>query len=440
MGSHFFSGSPRIAAGNYEHLTRFKNLYHSCPVCGGQQLNFYNADNSLDKEATRIAKLIYEGKLSTGDIDPKLTALVAEKLKGAIMDGYGKNFDNVDYDTPDYNMLRNLERNVYQFSAAKNYQQLKDMTGALKDENGVVRSFKEFRDASQQISYQYNTNWLETEYNTAVNGSTLASRWSDFERYKDTMPLLEYVTAGDSRVREEHRVLNHVKKNMDDEFWNTYYPPNGYNCRCTVNQLTGGTETPTHKINYPDVQPMFRTNLAKQGLVFPAEHPYYDGVPKSVLTQALALIPEAQYKEVYKSKSGGSVLVHPTHNKKELNVNTAVSKILVAKSNSKIKLLPVSKIPKVKNPDISINGDVHEIKVNYKSTISAIDSELREARKQADNIVLHIKSEIKAKDLMKAMRDRLQRSDNVDKFILIYKGKIYNTSRTAILDGSFKIE
>ncbi len=254
-----------------------------CPVCASNENTPLDPDPKIDREAKRLARLIYNGKLKEGDIDPKLTILVAEKLKEAILEGYGINADEIKYDTADYNMLKNLEKNVYAFSAAKNFQQLKEMNMALKDEEGNIRSFSNFRKISQSINYQYNHDWLETEYNTAINSATMASRWTDFEQNKKIMPLLEYKTAGDDRVREAHQVLDGVKKDMDDPFWDTYYPPNGFNCRCTVIQITSGIETPDQRIRHPEVPKMFQTNLAKQGLVFPDDHPYYDGVPKEVI-------------------------------------------------------------------------------------------------------------------------------------------------------------
>lgn len=42
----------------------------------------------------------------------------------------------------------------------------------------------------------------------------------------------EYVTVGDDRVREEHALLDGVMRKKDDPFWETFWPPNGYNCRC----------------------------------------------------------------------------------------------------------------------------------------------------------------------------------------------------------------
>lgn len=42
----------------------------------------------------------------------------------------------------------------------------------------------------------------------------------------------EYVTVGDNRVREEHELLDGVMRKADDPFWDSFWPPNGYNCRC----------------------------------------------------------------------------------------------------------------------------------------------------------------------------------------------------------------
>lgn len=47
---------------------------------------------------------------------------------------------------------------------------------------------------------------------------------------------LQYSTAGDERVRRSHRTLDGITLPMESKFWDWYYPPNGWGCRCTVIQ------------------------------------------------------------------------------------------------------------------------------------------------------------------------------------------------------------
>lgn len=264
------------------------DLYKPCHICGGYHAPRVVAiDESqftkLNLEALRIANSMYAGTWDFNQkIDPALTKGVAEHLSDAVLNGFGKGFPDLDFDSPDFKMLLNLEKNVYQFSAAKNYHQLQDMNRALKDASGNLRPFNEFVKEVQTISKVYNRAWLETEYRTANNGATLAARWNDYQENADVMPYLQYETVGDGRVRDDHAALDGVIKPIDDPFWNTWYPPNGFNCRCTVLQLTAGSVTPDTRISYPEVPPMFRTNLAKQQLVFPKGHPYWD-MPKKDL-------------------------------------------------------------------------------------------------------------------------------------------------------------
>jgi len=78
----------------------------------------------------------------------------------------------------------------------------------------------------------YNKTYLESEYQFAVSSSQMASKWSELgssQRYN-----LQYRTAGDDRVRDSHKVLHDITLPKEDVFWNSFYPPNGWKCRCTV--------------------------------------------------------------------------------------------------------------------------------------------------------------------------------------------------------------
>lgn len=48
----------------------------------------------------------------------------------------------------------------------------------------------------------------------------------------------EYVAVLDNRTRPEHAQLHGLIYRYDDPFWASFYPPNGWRCRCRVNALS----------------------------------------------------------------------------------------------------------------------------------------------------------------------------------------------------------
>ena len=79
---------------------------------------------------------------------------------------------------------------------------------------------------------------LETIFENAIANSIAVSRY-DGMRDPDVIagrPYWEYVTAGDSQVRDEHAQLEGLVYPADHPFWGTYYPPNGHRC------VTGDTD------------------------------------------------------------------------------------------------------------------------------------------------------------------------------------------------------
>lgn len=227
------------------------------------------------------------------ELDKQLTEFFASEFWKAVEQGYGLKLDEVDFDSPDHEMLKKLEQSVYQFAAAKNYAQLKAISQALLDEQGKLRTFAAFRQAAAEINNEFVNQWLRAEYNFATASAQMASRWQQIQADKQILPLLRYDTVGDERVRQEHQELDDVTLPVDDPFWDEYYPPNGWNCRCDVQQLSSGRITDKSKITLPEKMPeMFRYNSGKRGIAFPPGHPYYDGLPGDVKLQAEKLLKE----------------------------------------------------------------------------------------------------------------------------------------------------
>lgn len=109
----------------------------------------------------------------------------------------------------------------------------------------------------------------------------MASRWEQFDDDEDH--LLQYRTAGDSKVRPEHAELNGVTLPKSDSFWDEYYPPNGWNCRCTAVEVLKSKYPQTdhdeamrrgQKALQKDSKKMFRWNPGKEQRSFPAYNPY----------------------------------------------------------------------------------------------------------------------------------------------------------------------
>lgn len=75
---------------------------------------------------------------------------------------------------------------------------------------------------------------LNTIYRTNVQAAYSAARYQRLMDNVDNRPYWQYSAVGDQRTRPAHQALNGKIYRYDDPFWATFYPPNGFNCRCTV--------------------------------------------------------------------------------------------------------------------------------------------------------------------------------------------------------------
>ena len=109
----------------------------------------------------------------------------------------------------------------------------------------------------------------------------MASHWAEYATHKEYTNL-QYHTALDDKVRESHAALEGITLPYEDPFWDTAFPPNGWNCRCHV--------VPVLKEDYPvsdsqtaqqsfkmltEGSEIFRFNPRKEAVIFPPHHPYY---------------------------------------------------------------------------------------------------------------------------------------------------------------------
>ena len=126
-------------------------------------------------------------------------------------------------------MRKRLTRSNYIFSGIKTFHQLNEAFPSMIDKNGNKKPFEQFLNEVQNINQTYNVNYLHAEYNFVQASATMAAKWEKFTEDGDRY-LLQYRTQKDDRVRPEHAALDGVTLPMSDPFWESYYPPNGWNC------------------------------------------------------------------------------------------------------------------------------------------------------------------------------------------------------------------
>ena len=79
---------------------------------------------------------------------------------------------------------------------------------------------------------------LRIIFDTNIRMAYARGRWQAIERLAHMRPWLRYVAILDERTRPEHARWHGTILRWDHPFWQTHYPPNGWNCRCTVQQLS----------------------------------------------------------------------------------------------------------------------------------------------------------------------------------------------------------
>ena len=286
-------------------------------------------------------------------------------------------------------MRQQLQQSDYIFSGIKTFHELNEAFQYLVDENGNRKPFEQFYNDVRKINSTYNKNYLRAEYNFVQSSAEMAGKWEQIEQDGDRYNL-QYRTAGDSKVRPEHAALNGVTLPPSDPFWQTYYPPNGWNCRCTVVQV--------RKAKYPttphdeamkrgaeamgkDTKGIFQFNAGIERKTFPDYNPYtikrcrdcdiakgkinLAFVPENELCEGCKLIRQCEKMNGYTldEKYGKRLLISNSSDTSELKDNKRAA-YAILESFPDIQMCIRTHIieHKHKNPEYLINGLVADRK------------------------------------------------------------------------------
>lgn len=271
-----------------------QKLYNcKCPDCGGNNIHSSATDvnierlslsqtesDDLQKAFNKAARWIFKQKKSEiqpDDLNDQAVQPLLNSINSVLQGGFNK---GIEHRVP-YIMKRDLRENIYVFSGAKTYAELKELSGLLLDGDGNIKPFYKFWQEVQSIHTDYNKNYLEAEYIFATQSAQMASKWNEYEQDGDRY-FLQYRTANDDRVRESHWLLHDTTLPPSDPFWEKYFPPNGWRCRCRTVQVLKSRyqqsdSTQAQSLGAKattDANEIFRFNPGKEKVVFPAHHPY----------------------------------------------------------------------------------------------------------------------------------------------------------------------
>lgn len=79
---------------------------------------------------------------------------------------------------------------------------------------------------------------LKTIYRANMRSARAAGQWDRIQRTKRALPYLVYLLGPSERHRPQHEAKSGLVLPVDDPFWQRWYPPNGWGCKCHVRQIT----------------------------------------------------------------------------------------------------------------------------------------------------------------------------------------------------------
>jgi hypothetical protein len=265
-------------------------------------------------------------------------------LKEAINKGFK---GDVEWGKPNYAFLEQLQNNGAAFAARKTKHQARDLTNALYDENGNLKTWSKFKADVQDIVEDYNQTWLRTEYDAAVRRARIASIWCDSEG-SELYNNMRWLPSRSAHRREVHMPFYNRVFTRDSSVWNSG-PGTLWNCKCGIEP----TDDPAESGEIPTAvkpAPGLEGNPGETGEIFTNAHPYYKGLTKAEEKAAVQLEKNNSFTT---AEGDGGFLVHVSkgHNRNELRANLAFAKRLAGIDRADITLLGVVNKPGAINYD-----------------------------------------------------------------------------------------
>lgn len=220
-----------------------------------------------DRQIQQLIDGVYDGELTLLSLPVYLVEITSSNLMDAASSGFGITKGRMEKE-----LFEAFRKNIFYFSAHKTKHEIYQLNKLLNLPKG------KFVEQALKVDKQFNRDWLMTEYNTSRRLARSGREWLTIEEEKEHFPYLEYEAVMDENTREDHRKLDGVVKEVSDPFWNIYFPPLDWNCRCRVKKRA--TAEVTQKVDPPKVHSAFQHNVAKSKELWSKRHPYFRKLSK----------------------------------------------------------------------------------------------------------------------------------------------------------------
>lgn len=149
--------------------------------------------------------------------------------------------DKVKLSSSDFRKLSDEAKSrAFAVSGMAKGDELETMFNALQKAVEGKTTFSDFKkDCAAIMERRGWSTWrMENIFRTNVQNAYMAGRWKQVSRTSKMRPYGKYSAVRDSRTRPTHAALDGKVYPLDHPFWNTWWPPNGFKCRCDVITLS----------------------------------------------------------------------------------------------------------------------------------------------------------------------------------------------------------
>ena len=154
--------------------------------------------------------------------------------------------DKTQMSPAEFNRLRGeAKARAFAVSGIAKGDELSTVYNALQKSVDTGTSFSDFkRDCApifERRGWTGKRAWrVDNIFRTNIQTAYNVGRYQQMMEVVDTFPYWRYDGINDARTRPTHLAMHGRVFRADSPVWDTWYPPNGFRCRCSVTPLTEG--------------------------------------------------------------------------------------------------------------------------------------------------------------------------------------------------------